>query len=107
MFSVVSVHQPVNLPTGSRVLGGGGLLQTWVVANPPRQTCSNLFNLDLTVQPPPPPPAPAPYPQTCSNLFIMKRLRLTSGRFASYWNVFLFQNFTLCINCVTGLGPGI
>ena len=32
----------------------------------PTQTCSNLLNLDLTVQPSPPP--------TCSNLFTMKHM---------------------------------
>ena len=35
---------------------------------------------------------PAPTPRTCSNLFIMKHVRLSSGWFASYWNAFLFVN---------------
>ena len=29
--------------------------------------------------------------QTCSNLFIKKHVQLASGRFASYWNVFLLS----------------
>ena len=33
---------------------------------------------------------PAPTPRTCSNLFFMKHVRLSSGWFASYWNAFLF-----------------
>ena len=35
---------------------------------------------------------PAPASQICSNLFIMKDVRLASERFASYWNAFLFDN---------------
>ena len=30
-------------------------------------------------------------PKPCSNLFIMKHLRLASERLASYWNAFLFS----------------
>ena len=40
---------------------------------------------DLDVQGPTIPP---PF-RTCSNLFIMKRIRLASRRLASYWNAFL------------------
>ena len=32
-----------------------------------------------------------PTSQTCSNLFIMKHIRLASGRWTSYWNAFLFE----------------
>ena len=59
---------------------------------PSPQTCSNLFNVDLTVQSPPP-----PRPRTCSNLIIMKHVRLTSGQLTSYFNDFLFK-FVLWIN---------
>ena len=38
-------------------------------------------NLDLTVQ---------GFPRTCSDLFIMKRVRLASRQMVSYWNAFLF-----------------
>ena len=31
-----------------------------------------------------------PLPQTCSNLFNVKHVRLASGRLAFYWNAFLF-----------------
>ena len=61
--------------------------QTWPYKDPlvplprtgtPRhvQTCSTWTSL-------------YPLPQTCSNLFIMKYVRLASGRLASYWNAFL------------------
>ena len=57
-------------------------------------TCSNLFNLDLTLQGITPQPQLRlyrdPSPQTCSNLFIMKHVLLASGRLASHWNTFLF-----------------
>ena len=90
--------------------------QTWDLATRgthllPRK-CSNLFNLDLNVQKPPKTwdlalqGAPL-LPGTCSNLFnfdlttafpthtrtntfIMKHVRLASGRFASCWYAFLF-----------------
>ena len=39
-----------------------------------------------------PSPTPPPPWKTCSNLFIMKHVLSTSGRFASYWNAFLFHN---------------
>ena len=54
---------------------------------PPKpQPTPDMFNLDLIVKG----PTPA-LPWTCPNLFIMKYLRLASGRCASYWNVFLLM----------------
>ena len=53
------------------------------------QTCSNVFNLGLTVQPPPshnPPLQGCPVPLA----LIPPPVQFASGRFASYWNVFLF-----------------
>ena len=47
--------------------------------SPVLQTCSKLFNLNLTIQGP---------PFTCSTLFIMKHVCLASEWFASYWNTF-------------------
>ena len=43
--------------------------------------------LDVTIQGPPP-----QFPWTYSNLFIMKYVRLASGRLASYWNTSFFRN---------------
>ena len=56
--------------------------------------------LDLTIQGSswPCPPDMGPYCTgtlpPCSNLFIMKRVRLACGQFASYWNASLYLNFT-------------
>ena len=63
--------------------------------------------LDLTVQGPPPDMfklvQPGPHctgtqlrpwpPRVCSNLFIVKHVRLTSRQFASYWNAYCLVNF--------------
>ena len=66
----------------------------------PPHTCSNLFNLDLTVQGPPDifklvqlGPHCTGTPWTFSNLFIMKHIQFTSGRLASFWNAFLLCFF--------------
>ena len=49
----------------------------WTVKSPVLQTCSKLFNLNLTIQGP---------PWTFSTLFIMKHVFLVSEWFTSYWN---------------------
>ena len=46
-------------------------------SSPVLQTCSKLFNLNLTIQGP---------PWTCSTLFVMKHVCLASEWLASYWN---------------------
>ena len=57
-------------------------------------TCSNLFNLDLTLEGATPNPSSActgiPAPQICLNLFIMNHVLLARGRLASHWNTLLF-----------------
>ena len=76
-------------------------------------TCTPSPDIEhlCTYPTPPCPTSPLGYVQTCSTwiilyrdptsraysiLFIMKHVRLTSGRFASYWNAFLFTcNFEL------------
>ena len=61
-----------------------------IIQGPPR-SCSNLFDLDLTVQDPLPfqpwPPPTTPSPAQGSPIL------LASRRFASYWNAFLLRIF--------------
>ena len=69
MFSVTSVcshHGPYPYPSVYRAL-------VLIV-----QTCSARTSLNRA------------HPWICSNLFVIKHVRLASGRLASYWNVFLF-----------------
>ena len=56
------------------------------------QTCSSLFNLDLTVQGHWLQLLPSSSSQACSKLFIMKHIHLASKRFASYQNAFCLEN---------------
>ena len=57
---------------------------TWTSLNRAPWTWSNVFNFDLSVQGAPLTPHP-------SDVFIIKHVRLTSERLASYWNAFLLK----------------
>ena len=105
--SYVTITHVVNLAIqGAPQLRPQPQPQTWdlTVQGPPGPTPQTTW--DLTVQGPLPNPSPPPdmfnldlivkgptpaLPWTCPNLFIMKYLRLASGRCASYWNVFLLM----------------
>ena len=58
----------------------------------PPQTCSSLFNFDLTVQGHWLQLSSSSSSQACSNLFITKHIHLASNRFASYQSAFCLEN---------------
>ena len=66
---------------------GGGTLPCdhcpWSIGAPHTGTPTTCSKSDLHEQDSPPPP------QTCTNLFILKHVRLESERLASFWNTFL------------------
>ena len=71
---------------GSHVTIAHDALDLTIQGPPPSQTCSNLFNLDVTVQ----------GPAHCGQL-----VQLASGGFASYWNAFLLHLYQRWYNYVT------
>ena len=100
-FKQALVKAPYPWPPLDKDFPGLALASLWsrtciALESPPPHTCSNLFNLDLTVQGPPDifklvqlGPHCTGTPWTFSNLFIMKHIQFTSGRLASFWNAFL------------------
>ena len=79
MFSVISVCPQGG--RGSKVTITHNVLHLTVQGPPRPWKCSYLFRLDFTVHGPP----------RCWRLVVLKHVQLASGRYASYWNAFLFS----------------